>query len=212
MSEPPVERQLPADIEARVVELGERADEAEAKGDFVLCKNLLLEGFALLPEPKYEWAVGEVLLCGAADAALRAGDPAAALSMLKDGLEAPVMNSPPVNLRIGRALFELGRKQESTQHFLFALLGGGSELFDDQDDKYHDFACEELRPPEGCESWDDYEPPDEWPPDDGELGDFFELEPRQPEPGRAGLTGFGKLIVAAGVLLLAVWLVHSCIQ
>ncbi|HVJ22253.1 MAG TPA: hypothetical protein VM686_42900, partial [Polyangiaceae bacterium] len=63
-----------------------------------------------------------------------------------------------------------------------------------------------------CESWDDYEPPHEWPPGDEELADFFELQPRQPGPGHAGLTRFGKLIVAALVVLLCIWLVHSYLR
>src|SRR5262245_16226526 len=104
MSAPPPEhRELPPELLEHIVALGERSEEAEKSGDFLLSKNLQLEAFALLPEPKYEWAVGEVLLAGAAQAALRAADAGSALEMLKDGLEAPVTNSPLMNLRIGQA-------------------------------------------------------------------------------------------------------------
>ena len=67
MSRQPTEQsELPPDIQERITALAARADDAEAKGDFLLGKNLLLEAFALLPDSKYEWAAGEILLCGAA--------------------------------------------------------------------------------------------------------------------------------------------------
>ena len=184
-----------------------KADEAEAAqraGDFAKARQLQLAAFQLLPEPRYEWAVGEPLIAGAAHCAILEGDAQGALDILRDGLEAPVMNSPTINLRIGQAFFELEKRQEAAGHFLFALLGGGKAIFSEEEPKYYAFAGEALRPPDGCESWDEYEPPDEWPPDDP--SEWFELKAKEPDPSQhRGLTPLGIFVLAGLAVLGVAW-------
>jgi hypothetical protein len=120
---------LPPELKEQIVSLGSEAYEHMEAQRYSDARRLFLEVFGLLPEPRYEWAIGEPLLADAALAAILEGKPEVALTTLQDGLDAPVMNSPKINLRIGQAFFERGQQTEAGNHFLFALLGGGSAIF-----------------------------------------------------------------------------------
>jgi hypothetical protein len=168
---------VPQEIQEQLEALAERADAAFEADDYARAKELFLKAFYLLPEPRYEWPQGGILLDGASLAKLLAGDGHGVLELLRDGLEAPVMNSPLINLRIGQA-FLIGEDEDTAaNHLLFALLGGGRAVFDTEDPVFYEFATERIRPPEGCASWDEYVPPEQWPPDD--VSEWFELNLRE---------------------------------
>lgn len=166
-------RYVPDDIQRQLEAFAERAQAAFFAEDYARARELYLEAFYLLPEPRYEWLQGEILLDGASAAMLAAGDGHGVLELLRDGLEAPVMNSPVINLRLGQAFLVTDDEDTAANHFLFALLGGGRAVFEQDDPIFYEFATERIRPPAGCANWDEYVPPPQWPPDD--VSEWFEL-------------------------------------
>ena len=173
---PQVKRYVPHAIQEQLMALAERAEAAFEADDYARAKELYVKAFELLPEPRYEWPQGEILLDGASLAMLLADDGEGVLQLLCDGLEAPVMNSPLMNLRIGQAFLLTDDENSAVNHLLFALLGGGRAVFDTEGPELYAFATERIRPPDGCTSWNEYQPPDEWPPDD--VSEWFELRSR----------------------------------
>jgi tetratricopeptide (TPR) repeat protein len=170
-------RYVSDEIQHQLEALAERAEAAFNAEDYARAAELYLKAFHLLPEPRYEWPQGEILLDGASLAMLAAGDGQGVLDLLSDGLEAPVTNSPLINLRIGQAFLVIDDEDTAANHFLFALLGGGRAVFETEDPAFYQFATERIRPPEGCATWDVYEPPEQWPPDD--VSEWFDLKPTQ---------------------------------
>jgi hypothetical protein len=65
---------LPTTLKEQIVGIGQVGYVALEAGDFAKARRLFLDAFGLLPEPRYEWAVGEPLLADAAYSAILEGD------------------------------------------------------------------------------------------------------------------------------------------
>ncbi|MDJ0969985.1 MAG: hypothetical protein QNJ06_08785 [Kiloniellales bacterium] len=52
-----------------------------------------------------------------------------------------------VRLRLGQAQFVLGQLDRSADELARAYMGGGSEIFEEEDPKYWDFIRSKLQPP-----------------------------------------------------------------
>ena len=109
----------------------------------------------LLPEPKLECAAATWILAAVGDANFLGRDYVAGCDNLSTVMHCPGgIGIPFLHLRLGQCHFELGDYAHAFDELQRAYMGGGADLFDDEDPKYLDY-LESHRPPPNSEkkSW-----------------------------------------------------------
>ena len=67
------------------------------------------------------------------------GDFAEAREALRAAMHCPgAIGNPYIHLRLGQAQFEMGNMKRATDELVRAYMGGGEEMFQDEDPKYFD--------------------------------------------------------------------------
>ncbi len=106
------------------------------------------DALALVPEPKTDWEAATWIYTAIGDCRFHLGAYDEARDALQQAMAAPDgLGNPFVHLRLGQAQFELGELDRSADELARAYMGGGSEIFDDEDPKYWDFIRTKLQPP-----------------------------------------------------------------
>ncbi len=106
------------------------------------------EALALVPEPKTDWEAATWIFTAIGDCRFHLGAFDTAREALLQAVAAPDgLGNPFVHLRLGQAQFELGQLDRSADELARAYMGGGPEIFDDEDPKYWDFIRTKLAPP-----------------------------------------------------------------
>jgi len=91
----------------------------------------------LIPEPRTEWEASTWLLAAIADVALKAGYLTSAREALDYAMLCPgAIGNPFIHLRRGQVLFEQAEMEAAVQELLRAYMGGGDEIFSEDDPKY----------------------------------------------------------------------------
>jgi tetratricopeptide (TPR) repeat protein len=107
------------------------------------------DGWALLPEPRWEWGIGMILQVAIGDAALKAG---ALLEAKERFITAAVMGGVTngyVQLRLGQTYFELGDMERAAEHLCRAYIAERRRIFEGEDPKYLAFLATVMDPPAG---------------------------------------------------------------
>lgn len=129
--------ELPDDIYEEVTKRSERGNVLLESGD---PQGAIREwGVALryLPEPSRKWEAAMWLHASIGDAQRQAGDIIAALQSFQTAAAcADGYANPFVLLGVGTCLYDLGRKDESTDPLLRTYMLEGSEIFDEIDPVY----------------------------------------------------------------------------
>jgi tetratricopeptide (TPR) repeat protein len=111
-----------------------------------------LQALDLLPLPREQWNAAGWILVAVGENAVRAGSFQAAEQPLQDAMWAPgTIGNPWVHLRLGQVKFELGDMKRAADELTRAYVGGGREIFEDQDPKYFALVEEVLKPPPGMD-------------------------------------------------------------
>ena len=142
--------------------LHERIERLCAEGDALAEQGSLPKALAsywaafdLLPEPRLDWDAARWILAAIGDANFKGGDFVACRDNLCLAMRCPeAIGNPFLHLRLGQAQYELGDLRRAEDDLARALLGGGQDLFSDEDPKYLAFVKTVLRPPP--EGWDRY--------------------------------------------------------
>lgn len=91
----------------------------------------------LIPEPRTEWEASTWVLTAIADVAFKAGYLTSAREALDYAMLCPgALGNPFIHLRRGQVLFEQGEGDVAVQELLRAYMGGGDEIFSEDDPKY----------------------------------------------------------------------------
>lgn len=91
----------------------------------------------LIPEPRTEWEASTWVLTAIADTAFKAGYFTSAREALDYAMLCPsAIGNPFIHLRRGQVLFEQGEMEAAVQELLRAYMGGGDEIFSEDDPKY----------------------------------------------------------------------------
>lgn len=132
-----------------------KVDEAEGtinRGDLSGAFALLNDALNLLPEPRQQWNAAGWILVAMGEWCVRAGKYKAAEDPLQDAMICPgALGNPWVHLRLGQVRFELGNKESAANELARAYMGGGREVFDEQDPKYFAYVETVLKPPPGMD-------------------------------------------------------------
>ena len=112
--------------------------------------------WGLLPEPQDDWEAATWLLAAIGDANFLGGDYEAGRDNLSNAMHCPgAIGNPFLHLRLGQCQFELGNEDRAANELARAYMGGGHEIFEDQNPKYLTFLKTKLDPPPG--GWGDEE-------------------------------------------------------
>ena len=100
----------------------------------IVCFNKALE---LLPAPKDEWEAATWIYTALGDAFFFLNDYETAITNLNLARMCPDgIANPFILLRLGEAFYELGKLQLSQKHLMEAYMMEGTEIFEDEDEKY----------------------------------------------------------------------------
>jgi tetratricopeptide (TPR) repeat protein len=93
----------------------------------------------LLPEPKLECEAATWILAAVGDVNFLGGDYIAGRDNLSTVMHCPgALGIPFLHMRLGQCQYELGDQAQAIRELKRAYLGGGADLFDDEDAKYTD--------------------------------------------------------------------------
>jgi tetratricopeptide (TPR) repeat protein len=119
------------------------ADEAR----FPEALALYWEAWDLLPEPKIDCDAATWILAAVGDANFLGRDYEAGRDNLSTVMHCPGgIGIPFLHLRLGQCQYELGDHASAIDELTRAYMGGGADLFDDEDPKYREFI--ESDPPD----------------------------------------------------------------
>jgi tetratricopeptide (TPR) repeat protein len=111
-----------------------------------------LEALALIPEPKYEYALTTRVLSAIGNAAFLRKSYSKAKDALEDAIRCPGgLGDVFIHLRLGQCNFELGDRHRAADNLARAYMGGGREAFAREDPKYLALVEEVLKPPAGLD-------------------------------------------------------------
>lgn len=133
-------KELSNKVHQQILQLSESGDKCMEQGEYVAAINRFKEAFALVPEPYQDWEASLWLLTSLGEAYYFDGEYSQAHAALAKALHVPGgIGNPLVHLRLGEVQFELGNRQRAIDELLRAYMGGGEELFEDEDEKYLTF-------------------------------------------------------------------------
>ncbi len=101
---------------------------------------LYWEAWDVLPEPKIECDAATWILAAVGDANYLGRDYVAGCDNLSTVMHCPGgIGIPFLHMRLGQCQFELGDHMHALDELLRAYMGGGAELFEEEDPKYLDY-------------------------------------------------------------------------
>ena len=100
----------------------------------------LNEALELLPQPRKQWNAGGWILSRLAELYFRMGAYEDSLPVFDDLMWFPgTIGNSWLHLRKGQVLLEVGEKDGASDELMRAYMGGGKEIFENEDPKYYDF-------------------------------------------------------------------------
>ena len=129
--------ELPDDIYEKVTELSERGNMLLDGGQPQSAIREWRAALQLLPEPRTKWEAAMWLYASIGDAQRQAGEIEAALQSFQTAIACgDGYANPFVLLGVGTCLYDLGRRDESTDSLLRTYMLEGREIFEDIDPVY----------------------------------------------------------------------------
>ena len=143
---------LDDDVYQRIRSLIAKGDglaEAGRTDEAIACYQ---DGWALLPEPRWEWDIGMTLQVAIGDAALKAGEFVKAKGKFITAAMMGGVANGYVQLRLGQTYFELGDMEHAAEHLCRAYIAERRRIFEGEDPKYLAFLATVMDPPDGKDS------------------------------------------------------------
>ena len=138
--------ELPERLVKQIAALVSKGDAAMEQGDLDAADQSYLEAFRLLPEPKLFQEGGVEIGVARAEVKFKRGEFEKVAIMLgnlmdqhKAGFIEGIIGNPYIHLRLGQAQLELGNKERAKDELARAFMGGGTDIFKDEDPKYFTF-------------------------------------------------------------------------
>jgi tetratricopeptide (TPR) repeat protein len=142
--------ELPDSIHTEITRLSEQGNTLADAGECdaaVLCFQQALD---LLPLPIEPWSAACWLFTAIGDTLFQSARYREALQPLLNAVKcAGGLGNPFVHLRLGQTQLELGNEVRAADELARAYMGGGKEVFEEEDSKYFTFVKSKLRPPVG---------------------------------------------------------------
>jgi tetratricopeptide (TPR) repeat protein len=133
-------KELDDKIYQHILQLSKAGDEYMEQGDYAKAVNQFRTAFELIPAPYQEWEASLWLLTSLGEAYYFDGEYPQAHAALAKAMHVPgALGNPLVHLRLGEVQFELNNMERAADELLRAYMGGGEEIFEDEEEKYFSF-------------------------------------------------------------------------
>jgi tetratricopeptide (TPR) repeat protein len=94
----------------------------------------------LIPEPKIDWETSTWVLSALGEVLFRLGQYEDAKNLFLRAVQCPKgLGNPYIHLRIGQSQFETGNIEGAKENLARAFMGGGLEIFKQENEKYLTF-------------------------------------------------------------------------
>lgn len=134
------QHELPSDVHQQITSLCKRGDELLRNGDEVGSYDCYSKAWTLIPEPKIDWEASTWVLSALGEVMLRRGQYEDAKNLFLRAVQCPNgLGNPYIHLRIGQTQFETGNLEGAKDNLTRAFMGGGLDIFKQQDQKYITF-------------------------------------------------------------------------
>lgn len=127
-------------VHSRIQDLCAQGDDFAEAGEFPSALKKYWSAWDLIPEPRTEWEAATWILVAVGDANFLNGDFVAGRENLATAMQCPdAIGNPFIHLRLGQCEFELGNLDRAADELMRAYMGGNSEIFENDDQKYLEF-------------------------------------------------------------------------
>lgn len=127
-------------IHHQILQFSKAGDEYMEQGNYLKAIAQFRTAFELVPKPYQDWEASLWLLTSLGEAYYFNGEYSQAHTALAKVMHVPgAVGNPLIHLRLGEVQFELGDTKRAADELLRAYMGGGEEIFEDEDEKYLDF-------------------------------------------------------------------------
>ena len=124
-------------LHAKICELCQRGDELADLRRFEEAFSAYRSALEIVPEPAEDWEATTWILAAIGDLYFTAGNTEKSLGAFEDAVRCPTgLGNPFIHLRIGQCHFDLGHDEVAADEVVRAYMGGGRDIFEDEDPKY----------------------------------------------------------------------------
>ncbi|MFI9323777.1 tetratricopeptide repeat protein [Kitasatospora aureofaciens] len=132
--------QLPDEVHAEITDLCQEGDALAGMGELDEAKLRYIEALRLLPGDPRGWAASTWIYVAIGDVHFRCGVHDKAYKCFHNAVQCPDgLGNPYIHLRLGQTTFELGDHDRAADELIRAYMGGGPEIFEEDDPKYLEF-------------------------------------------------------------------------
>ncbi len=129
--------QLSEAIYSDIQALCRQGDELAAAGDLEAAKSPYLAALRLLPEPIQQWEAATWIYVALGDVHYRMNRFEKAFKCFFNAVQCPKgLGNPYIHLRLGQSYYEQGNVDKSADELTRAYMGGGIDIFMEDDPKY----------------------------------------------------------------------------
>lgn len=137
---------LSDEIHSKIEELCDAGNEFIDEEQFSEALEQYWAAWDLLPEPKTNWEAATWILTAIGDINFLTEDFEEGKNNLSNVMHCPdAIGNPFIHLRLGQCHYELGNKEKSKDELARAYMGGGKEIFENDDSKYFNFVKSFLK-------------------------------------------------------------------
>ena len=141
---------IPADVMADIERLCAEGDGHMELGQLGEAFQRYIAALQRVPEPVEEHEASTWILAALGDLYFQAKDYPQAVTVLSDAMHCPgAIGNPFIHLRLGQAQLEVGNQARAADELSRAYMGGGGEIFDEDDPKYFAFLKTRIEAPAG---------------------------------------------------------------
>jgi tetratricopeptide (TPR) repeat protein len=140
---------LPDEVHEKITVHCSKGDDLVANGDLATAATEYQKAWALLPEPREEWEAATWIMTALGDTYYMRRDFCSARESFRKAMECPNgIGNPFLHLRLGQCAVEIGDTARAADELARAYMGGGKEIFEDEDPKYFEVVKSVLRQPD----------------------------------------------------------------
>lgn len=140
---------LPSILHEPIEALCEDGDKQFERGDYHAALKKYQEAESLLPSDRERWEATAWVMAAIGDARFFLGDVESAAEAFATALRCPNgLGNAFIHLRLGQCELELMRPERALEQLAEAYRHGGTEIFEDEDEKYLAFLKSRIDLPE----------------------------------------------------------------
>jgi tetratricopeptide (TPR) repeat protein len=127
-------------IHSKIVNFCKEGDNYLEQEDYARAIHKYCDAFDIIPDPYENYEASTWVLTSLGNAYFLMGDYENALCSLQDVMHCPkAIGNPYIHLKLGQVQFETGNFTRAQDELARAYMGGGKEVFTDENPKYYEY-------------------------------------------------------------------------